>query len=206
MTHQAWLYFVLVSGVILMPGMDMAFVLGSALRGRRAGWAAVLGIMAGGVVHVLLGTLGVGLVLVAIPHVLQLLLVAGALYLGWIGWALLRGAAALAAVEQQPVRATGRTFAGGAATALLNPKAYLFMLAVFPQFVRPELGSLPRQALVLGGITSCVQCAVYGGVALAAERARSLLSGHPVAQVRLGRVVGVLLMVMALVALARSFH
>ena len=36
------------------------------------------------------------------------------------------------------------------ATCLLNPKAYIFMLAVFPQFIRPDLGSLAAQAVALG--------------------------------------------------------
>ena len=40
-------------------------------------------------------------------------------------------------------------FRQGALTSLMNPKAYLFMLAVFPQFLRPESGPLWRQALVM---------------------------------------------------------
>ena len=77
-----WLYFVLVAGIIALPGMDMAFVLASALAGgRRAGMAAVGGIVAGGWLHVLLGALGIGLLLQAAPGLFQVLLVAGVLYL-----------------------------------------------------------------------------------------------------------------------------
>ena len=51
-----WLFFVLVLGTILLPGLDMAFILASALTGgRRSGLTAVAGIMTGGVCHVAMG-------------------------------------------------------------------------------------------------------------------------------------------------------
>ena len=70
----------LVLGIIALPGMDMAFVLGSTLvDGRRGGLAALAGIVAGGVAHTAMAALGVGLVLRAVPALLTLMLVAGAL-------------------------------------------------------------------------------------------------------------------------------
>ena len=67
-TGHLWLYFVMVAGIIVLPGMDMAFVMASALvDGRRGGMAAVAGIVAGGVVHLLMGATGVGLVLLSAP-------------------------------------------------------------------------------------------------------------------------------------------
>ena len=60
-THL-WLYFLMVFGVIALPGMDMAFVLASALSGgRRAGAFAVAGIVFGGLCHTAAGALGIGL-------------------------------------------------------------------------------------------------------------------------------------------------
>ena len=60
-TTQLWLFFVLVLGIIALPGMDMAFVLGSTLvDGRRGGLAALAGIVAGGVAHTAMAALGVG--------------------------------------------------------------------------------------------------------------------------------------------------
>ena len=57
-----WLFALLVFGIIAVPGMDMAFVLSSALAdGRRGGFAALAGIVTGGFAHVLMGALGVGL-------------------------------------------------------------------------------------------------------------------------------------------------
>jgi threonine/homoserine/homoserine lactone efflux protein len=56
-----WIYLVLVFGIIVVPGMDMLFVLANALTGgRRAGFAATGGIMAGGVAHTIFGATAVG--------------------------------------------------------------------------------------------------------------------------------------------------
>jgi hypothetical protein len=61
-TAHFGVFFVMVFGIIVLPGMDMAFVMASALvGGRKAGWAAVAGIVAGGMVHTLMGFVGVGL-------------------------------------------------------------------------------------------------------------------------------------------------
>ena len=56
-------------------------------------------------------------------------------------------------------------FRRGMLTNLLNPKAYVFMLAVFPQFVRPEWGPIWMQAVVLGAIIIVTQLAVYSPIA-----------------------------------------
>lgn len=197
-TSHLWLYFVLVAGIIVLPGMDMAFVMASALvDGRRAGAAAVAGIVAGGLIHVAMGALGVALVLLSAPRLFNALLLAGSLYVAWMGWSLLRGASALGEVREQASRPLPSIFGRAVLTCLLNPKAYVFMLAVFPQFLRAEYGPIAAQAVVLAGITSLTQAAVYGAVAGAAAGMRAWLRSHANAQVWLGRSVGLLLLMTA---------
>jgi threonine/homoserine/homoserine lactone efflux protein len=203
---QLWLFFVLVFGIIVLPGMDMAFVLGSTLvDGRKGGVAALAGIVVGGVAHTAMAALGVGLALQAVPQLLTVMLVAGAIYLGWIGWSLLRGASALGEVRDQASRPWGATFRRGLLTCLLNPKAYLFMLAVYPQFARPEHGSMAVQALAMGAIIALTQAAVYGAVALGAVRLRGWLRGSGRAQVLAGQAVGGVLLLGAAWSLAQAF-
>nr|WP_255413720.1 LysE family transporter [Rhodoferax sp. TS-BS-61-7] len=89
--EHLWLYAVLVAGIVVLPGMDMAFVLASTLvDGRRSGAAAVAGIVLGGMVHVAMGALGVGLLLQHFPLAFNALLLAGSLYVAWMGYGLLR--------------------------------------------------------------------------------------------------------------------
>ncbi len=202
-----WLYAVLVAGIILLPGLDMAFVLASTLAsGGRGGVAALAGIVTGGLVHVALGTLGLGLLLLRAPLLFNALLLAGALYLGWVGWGLWRGASALGTVAGAPVRPLRQVFGRAVATCLLNPKAYLFMVAVFPQFIRVDRGALAGQAIALAAITAVTQVLVYGGVALGAAGLQQALARHGRSQVMLGRGVGLLLMAMAVWTVVRGWQ
>ena len=88
----------------------------------------------------------------------------------------------------------------------MNPKAYLFMLAVFPQFLRPEFGPLWRQALIMLVMIWLTQLAVYGGLALAAGRSRDVLTGSPAATAFVGRAAGLLLIVIAAITLWRGWN
>lgn len=207
LTSPLWLYFVLVAGIVVLPGMDMAFVMASALTdGRRAGLAAVAGLVVGGAIHVLMGALGVGLLLIAAPRWFNALLLAGALYIAWIGASLWRGAAALGEVGGAPSRPLAAVFGRAITTCLLNPKAYVFTLSVFPQFLRPEQGSVVAQSLALGAITASTQATVYGAVALGAARARDVLRSSARSQVMVGRAVGAVLVATAAWALWQGWR
>lgn len=196
-TAQLGVFFVLVFGIIVLPGLDMAYVMASSLGGgRRAGAAALLGIVAGGVVHSVLALIGVGVVIAANPKLFNLMLLAGAAYIAWIGASLLRGASALGEVRTLAPRSLMAVFAKGAATCLVNPKAYAFMLAVYPQFLKPAglgYGSIATQAVLLGLIIATTQILIYGSVAFSAAQIRLWLRGNAQAQVRAGQAVGLLL-------------
>lgn len=194
-----WLFFLLVAGIIILPGMDMAYVMASSLTGgRRSGMAAVSGVVAGGAVHVVMGVLGVGILLKTFPGAFNAMLLAGAAYIAWIGWQLISGAAPLGEVRPGSSVTLSTNFRRGAVSCLLNPKAYLFMLAIFPQFLRPEYGSILMQAVVMGLIICLTQLSVYGSIALGASGLRVWLRGNPLAQVRLGQIIGTLLILTAL--------
>lgn len=188
----------MVLGIIVLPGMDMAYVLASTFaNGRKHGVSALMGIVAGGVVHVLLAALGVGLVLNVYPMAFNALLGLGAIYIAYIGWSLWREAGALGEVDPLPMRSEWQTFWRGAATCLINPKAYVFMVAVFPQFVRPAYGPLTVQAIVMGLIIASIQILVYGTMVWGAGRLQNWLHHNRMSQVRMGRAVGMLLMLSA---------
>ncbi|MGI9023979.1 MAG: LysE family translocator [Burkholderiaceae bacterium] len=102
----------------------MAFVLGSALTGGRAkGLAAVAGIVAGGVCHVVMTALGISVLLKLVPGAFNALLLAGALYIAWIGFSLMRSESAFGVEPVARIRPWRATFRQGALTSLLNPKA-----------------------------------------------------------------------------------
>ncbi|MEO6917659.1 MAG: LysE family translocator [Collimonas sp.] len=193
-----WLYFMIVLGVIVLPGLDMAFIMASALvGGRRSGLAAVAGIIAGGICHIVMAVLGLAVILKLWPALFNLVLLAGSVYIAWIGWSLLRSENAFrltaSAERSTPAKAPATTFLQGMLTSLLNPKAYVFMLAIFPQFLKIDAGPIWRQALVLGVITWLTQAAVYGPIALLSGRVNGWFEGNPRGGAITGRMIGALL-------------
>jgi threonine/homoserine/homoserine lactone efflux protein len=200
--ENLWLFFTLLFGIIVVPGMDMIFVLANSLsRGRSSGLAATAGIMAGGLVHSLYGAIGVGLLASFVPVLFTPLLIAGALYMAWIGVTLMRSSIIIEGVGPADAASHRQAFRRGFITCLINPKAYLFMLAIYPQFLRPDFGPLAPQAAVMALMTAVTQLAVYGGLALAAGRARQAIVDNARATVWIGRSAGTLLVAVSLVTL-----
>ncbi|MBA5604301.1 LysE family translocator [Duganella sp. FT3S] len=206
-TYTLWLYFLVVFGVVLLPGLDMAFVMGSSLLGgRRSGMAAVGGIIAGGFCHLCMGALGVAVVLQWWPGLFRAMLLGGALYIAWIGWTLLGANSVLLPAPAQQRASEGVIFRRAMVTSLLNPKAYLFMLAIFPQFLRPGQGPLWVQSGVLGAITALTQAGVYGALAFAASGASGWFVRHPGAAVVVARCMGLLLLATAMLSAYQAWR
>jgi threonine/homoserine/homoserine lactone efflux protein len=203
-TANLWLFLTLLFGIIIVPGMDMMFVLANALTGgRRTGLAATAGIMTGGAAHTIFGAVGVGLISHVSPIVLTVLLYAGAAYMAWIGITLLHSSITIDGVGQVGSRSRWLAFRQGAVTCLLNPKACLFVLAVYPQFLLPDYGPIWLQALVMGAMTVLMQLMIYGGLAVAAGRSREFLTSHPGATRLIGRAAGALFIATAIVTALR---
>jgi threonine/homoserine/homoserine lactone efflux protein len=141
-TQNLWIFFVLVLGIIIVPGMDMFFVIANSLTGGRArGLSATAGVMLGGVFHTVFAAVFVG-ALTALPgFVFTVILLAGAAYMAWIGWTLVRSSITVSSLAPAFAGVTaglGRAFGQGFVTCVLNPKAYMFTLAVYPQFMLPR--------------------------------------------------------------------
>ena len=197
-TENIWLYTVLLFGIIIVPGMDSLFVLANSLTGgRKLGLAAVAGIMLGGVFHTFFGAVGVGIILKLAPALFTVMLVAGAAYMAWIGYTLTRSSITVEGVGAVANRSLWVAFRQGAITCMLNPKAYLFTIAVYPQFIKPVYGPIWSQALVMGVLTAVMQFSIYGGLAVAAGKSRDLLIANPKTTMWVGRAVGLIFIIAA---------
>lgn len=202
-----WLYFVVVFGIIVLPGLDMAYVMASSiLGGRRAGLAAVGGIVAGGVCHLLMATAGIAVVLQLWPALFNLILLAGAAYIAWMGMTFLRSDSVFQPAIGREVLAPPVIFRRAMMTSLLNPKAYIFMLAIFPQFLKTDQGPLWLQSGVLGAITALTQLGVYGALAFASSQASGWFATHPRAACVTARAMGVLLIFTALLSASQALR
>lgn len=178
----------------LTPGADTVYILSRSLhQGRAAGVAAVLGIAAGIVVHIVLVALGLAQWVARAPLLFALLQYAGATYLLWLAVQMWRSGGLSAAGASLPRVSGWQVFRQGLSTNLLNPKIALFFLALLPQFVSPAAASQMGPYLLLGGtfvLTGTVWCLV---IVLAAGFIRALLTRRPQVAVWLHRVCGSLL-------------
>jgi threonine/homoserine/homoserine lactone efflux protein len=197
-----------VAAIIVTPGADMAVILGSTLQaGRRQGYAAVAGVLSGGLVHVSVAALGLSALIAASPGLLRIVALAGSAYLVWIGVSLARSGAALS-VDAKGVASGWAAWRRAAGTNLLNPKAYLFMLAIFPHFLKPGGWPSWAQTLVLGTILLACAGLLYGLMVAGSAALVGRNGERPGATLWLGRVTGIYLaglgVVMAAVSLLHA--
>ncbi|MCG6202668.1 leucine efflux protein LeuE [Psychromonas antarctica] len=197
-------YFIGAVFIILLPGPNSLYVLAlSAQQGRRIGWTAVAGVLIGDSLLILATALGAVSILTAYPAIFMVIKYAGAGYLTYLGYRLITGAikswrqldvqSLQDAVEIK--RTTGRkAFRKTLFVSLLNPKAILFFLSFFAQFVDPEYAqpvvpllilALTIQALSLIYLTVLI----YAGTTLAKTfRKRNKVSAISGASVGVGFV------------------
>jgi leucine efflux protein len=140
-----WTYVMGAFGVILLPGPNSLYVLSVAtVRGVRAGYQGALGVFLGDTILLGLTALGAAGLLRTYPAMFMVLKYAGAAYLTWVGFQLLRSAIkAWRATETASVVAPESAnnlkhpFKRALVISLLNPKAILFLLSFFVQFIDP---------------------------------------------------------------------
>jgi threonine/homoserine/homoserine lactone efflux protein len=153
MFDPAALLLFVVAGLVLnfTPGPDLLYIVARSLgQGWRAGAASAFGISAGCLVHTAAAALGISVLLRASPLAYDVLRLAGAAYLIFLGVQALRRHAPAAVVAALPPVSLRRVFWQGFITNVLNPKVALFFLAFLPQFADPARGSFALQVLALG--------------------------------------------------------
>ncbi|MFA7826472.1 LysE family transporter [Aeromonas dhakensis] len=125
---------------VISPGPDFAMVSrNSLLLSRRSGVLTALGIGAGVCVHVTYTLLGVGLLIQQSLWLFNLVKLAGAAYLIFLGIKMLRAKPATAEVlAEQPALSSLGALRTGFLTNVLNPKTTIFIVSLFMQVVQPQ--------------------------------------------------------------------
>jgi len=181
--------------LVLIPGADWAYVIGTGLRGGPVltavgglvlGYAALTAVVAAGLTALVART----------PAALTVLTVLGAAYLIWLGAATL---ARPPAAGQQAGAPPGRAaVVKGAGISALNPKGLLLFLALLPQFTGTGW-PLAGQIALLGAVHMLNCGAVYLGVGLLA---RAILRARPAAARALTRFSGAAMVLIGVLLLA----
>jgi threonine/homoserine/homoserine lactone efflux protein len=162
------------------PGPDMLLIASRSLsQGRAAGFLTFAGIATGSYLQSFAAAFGLSQLFLLVPWAYDALRWIGAAYLAWLAWTTLRSKAPLLApgvVSALPLR---RIFLQGLWSNLLNPKMALFMLALLPQFLKPEVGSIALQVVILATILNLMGFIANGAVILAASRIGQALADRP---------------------------
>ena len=162
------------------PGPDMLLIASRSLsQGRAAGVVTYLGIAVGSYLQAFAAAFGLSQLFILVPTAYDMLRWLGAIYLAYLAWATLRSQAPLFAPGQIAATPLRRIFLQGLWTNLLNPKMALFMLALLPQFLKPEAGSIALQVMVLATILNVMGFLANGIVILTASRIGRALASRP---------------------------
>lgn len=172
------------------PGLDTALVLRTAAAdGARPAALAGLGIAGGCLLWAALVAVGLGALLAASELAYRILRFAGAAYLIWIGYRMLRHPRHVFQIES--VSAHGRAaFARGALTNLLNPKVGVFYVSFLPQFV-PH-GAPVAAFILLLGLIHAVLGLIWFACLILATRPIARLLRKPALVLGLDRITGAL--------------
>ncbi|MDL5031841.1 LysE family translocator [Pelomonas sp. APW6] len=187
--YPAFVIAVLVFLAIPGPG-NLALISATAQGGVRGGLAATLGVILGDQVLMWAAVAGVAALLAASPTAFSVVQWGGALYLGWLGWQMLRAKPGeAAALQLKP----GHFLRQAMLITLLNPKAIVFYMAFFPLFVDPAKHRGLLTFAVMAATIAALTFA-YGLVAvLLAHRLGERVRGSPRMSQWLRRVAGVCL-------------
>ncbi|MDX3852298.1 leucine efflux protein LeuE [Streptomyces sp. AK02-01A] len=179
--------------IVLLPGPNSLYVLSvAARRGIKDGYKAAAGVWCGDTVLMVLSAAGVASLLHGNALLFGVVKYAGAGYLTWLAIGMMRTAWSLwRGRHERPAEDTGepaasasveRPYRRALVIGLLNPKAILFFISFFVQFVDPGYAH-PALSFVLLGFLANLASALYltalifGGTRLAAAfRRRKRLS------------------------------
>ncbi len=142
----------------IMPGPALLYTAAQTLaHGRQGGFMAALGIHMGGFAHVAGAAQGLSALFALVPTLYAGLKIAGAVYLIYIGYRIIRSRFDPNAdiPNGKPARNGKRAFLQSVTVEVLNPKTALFYIAFLPQFVDPA-AILPiwAQMLILGTVVN----------------------------------------------------
>jgi leucine efflux protein len=182
--------------IVLLPGPNSLYVMATASRwGVAAGYRGAAGIFVGDTIEMLLAVTGTASLLRATPELFLAVKYAGAAYLSWVGFNLLRSALATwrrgderaAADAEQvggqgtdgrpdypPVRGATHPFRTALLISLMNPKAILFFVSFFIQFVDPAYEHPALSFVILGVIVQVcsvlyLSALIFAGARLAVQ-------------------------------------
>ncbi len=181
--------------LIAIPGPSVVFTIGRALAyGRAVALATVLGNTLGLLTVVILVALGLGVIVEESIVVFTILKFAGAAYLVWLGIQAIRHrkafSVATAGADGFPVLTWPKVVRQGFIVGVSNPKAFMIIGAVLPQFIDRGNGHIQAQMMLLGLIAVAIGLVSDSLWAVIASQLRTWFNASPKRGEAMGAVGG----------------
>ena len=180
-TDNLLLFTLAAFGLVITPGPNMIYLLSRSItQGRRAGLLSLAGILTGFLVHICLVSFGLTAVFMTIPLAYFLLRWLGVIYLLYLAWQSIKpGGVSPFETRTLSTDSTPKLMRMGFLTSALNPKLAVFYLSLFPQFTRPEYGSMLIQNLELGLTQMLISATVNSLIVFSAARLAAWFQARP---------------------------
>jgi len=176
-----WLFVGAAIVLIVVPGPSVFYIIARSInQGKRTGMVSVLGVSVGSMVHILAAAIGISALLMTSSVAFNVVKYLGAAYLIYLGCKTLffsDNSSEPASNEAPQIKRKKRSkvFYQSIVVEALNPKVALFFLALFPQFISPEAGSVALQFFVLGVVFIVIGIISDGMYVLLASAVRQWL-------------------------------
>jgi threonine/homoserine/homoserine lactone efflux protein len=176
-----WGFAIVAAVLTVLPGLDSALVLRSALtQGRRPAIATAMGINTGSLIWGAAAGVGAAALLAASEVAFTALKLVGAGYLVYLGVRMIvasfrdKTAVDLSGAAR-PAPSLWVAYARGALTNLLNPKVGVFYIALIPQFI-PEGVNPLGMGVLLAVVHNLESLVWFAAIIFAADAARRWMS------------------------------
>jgi threonine/homoserine/homoserine lactone efflux protein len=186
-------YVAVVIGLFLIPGPAVLLVITRTVQGgRKVGIATGLGVASGDLIHTLSAALGLSAILMTSALAFNVVKIAGACYLIYLGARAFFAKTSTTVRMQLPDVSSTQAYFQAVGAEVLNPKTALFFLAFLPQFIHPESGSSLSQFAVLGLIFSGLSAIYTSLISISIRPLSQLIKGLSRLRRWEGKIIGTL--------------
>lgn len=168
--------------LVISPGPNMIYLISRSItQGRKAGLISLAGVIFGFFFHIIMVSFGLTAVLFAVPLAYTLLKSLGVVYLLYLAYEAIKPNSKniFEPKNDLPEDKPSKLFSIGFLTNVLNPKVAIFYLSFFPQFIKPEYGSIMVQSLELGFVQILVSLTVSSTIVLTASKVSLFFAKKP---------------------------
>lgn len=178
--------------IVMMPGPSTLLVLNSSInRGKLQGMMAAIGVFSADVVLIIIASMGIVSIFSISENIVLAVKLIGAAYIFYLGVQLWRNASAI----QNGSGSTrqSKVFYEGFLTTIFNPKAVIFFMAFFPQYITLQNANVLLAAGVLAVLFLIIGACWLSVLVFFGHSVSAYIDNRPQIGVAIGRAVGAFL-------------